>query len=367
VSYKGYFHHKELEITQSMRENIYEDIWSEALYKVAPKYNLTGVTLKRRCKEYWDIPVPESGYWAKVHAGKKVKRPELPMPPAKAARSYLSGYAISYIGLRDIPEADLYTKELLFIFSERTKQLLAKAEMDLSVPAVIKDPTFDFKAIIEMGKITAGTAQYRGLCILFALFEKASEFEGQGYVLDVNDSGHLFSGDITLCHQNWSYHMNCDAETENLSLGFYWSKYRYGSDVENAAYCFVFSDKEDISLEKQLGAVFHALMVESGKKVQEEELKRRAEVIRKANAEKAKKLKPYIEEENKKVEKALTDANAYYDAQKIRAYAAAYYEKNSPLFDSRPGLKEHYEWLEGRADWIDPLIENDYDSFLSPP
>ena len=62
----------------------------------------------------------------------------------------------------------------------------------------------------------------------------------------------------------------------------------------------------------------------------------------------------------------LLDKGHYIsDAQKIRAFVATFYEKNSPLFESPPGLKERYEWLQKRADWLDPLIENDYDRFPS--
>lgn len=366
MSYKSYYYHEELKITQSMRESIYEDVWSEPLYKVATKYHTTGATLRKRCRECWDIPVPYSGYWASVRAGKKEKRMELPMPPAKSARSYLSGYAISYIQLEDVPEAELYTQEPLFVFSERTKHLLAIAEKDLRVPTVIKDPRYDIAGVIESAKIKKGTVQYRGLCILYALSEKVGEFEGGDYLGDSIKSGHLFSGFISLCHQDWCYHMNCDAKTKRLSLSFFWSEWGYDYGIHPDEYSIIFADKEDLPLEQQLGAVFHALMVESGKKIQEEELERRAEIIRKANEEKAKKLKPFIDKENEKVEKALKDADAYNDAQKIRAYAEAYYEKNSPLFDTCPKLKEHYDWLKERADWLDPLIENDYDRFLSP-
>ena len=45
--------------------------------------------------------------------------------------------------------------------------------------------------------------------------------------------------------------------------------------------------------------------IESGKKIQEEELERRAAVIREEKEEREKRLKPFIDEENKKVEKAL--------------------------------------------------------------
>lgn len=128
----------------------------------------------------------------------------------------------------------------------------------------------------------------------------------------------------------------------------------------------MYADKDDLPLEQQVGSIFRTLMIESGKKIQEQELERRAEIVREANAERAKKLKPYIDEENEKVEQALRDANAYHDAQKIRAFANAFYEKNSAHFSSDPQLKEYYDWLQKRADWLDPLVENDYDQFLTP-
>lgn len=151
-----------------------------------------------------------------------------------------------------------------------------------------------------------------------------------------------------------------------MSLSFFWSKWGFDYDTETAAYCLRFADKEDLALEQHVGSIFCSLMVESGKKIQEEELERRADIVRKANAERARKLKPYIDEENKKVEDALRDANAYHNAQMIRAFANAYYEKNSALFISNPRLKEYYDWLQKRADWLDPLVENNYDQFLTP-
>ncbi len=362
----GWDHEKELKITQSTRERIYEEIWSEPLYKLAPKYNLTSGPFKKRCKECWDIPVPESGYWARYHAGKKDKRPPLPMPPAKEARFYVSEYAVSYISLEDVPKDELYTTEPLFVFSDRTKQLLTEAEEDLKARTVITNLPRGYANILKSAKIENGTSEYRGLCILYALFAKAEEFEGQSHLGDLNQGGHLFTGYITLCRQDWCYHMNYDTESGKLSLSFFWSRWGFDYNKEAAAYRMIFADKDDLPLEEQIVTVFHTLMVESGKKIQEEELARRAEIIRKADAERARKLKPYIEEENKKVEKALADARAYHDAQIIRTYAEAYYEKNCLLFDSQPRLKEYYDWLQQRADWLDPLIENDYDRFLSP-
>ena len=359
-------HRKELSITQSMREQIYEDIWSEPLYKIAQKYNTTSVPLKRRCQECWDIPVPQSDYWAKVNAGKKKIRPKLPMPPAAFAREFVSEYAVSYISLKDIPSAELYTEEPLFVFSEKTRQLVAETEKSLSVPFVIHDPTPGYKRLMESEKIEPGSKQYRGLRILHSLSKTADEFEGNSYLGGTDIDRHMFAGYIELCRQDWCYHMDRDPKTGKLTLSFFWSRWGLDFREEAAAYRMIFADKEDLPLEDQIGTIFYSLMVESGKKIQGEELERRAEIVRRENAERAKKLKPFIDEENKKVEQALKDANAYNDAQKIRAFADVYHEKFGSLFDSQPRMKEYYEWLLKRADWVDPLIENDYDSFLTP-
>ncbi len=359
-------HKKELSITQTMREQIYEDIWSEPLYKAAKKYNTTSTPLKRRCQECWDIPVPNADYWPMVHAGKKVIRPKLPMPPARFAREFVSGYAVSYIPLQDVPSAELYSEEPLFVLSEKTKKLVGETAENLSVPFTIVDPTPWYKHLMETEKIEPGSKYYRGFRILFYLSKTADEFEGDGYLAGTDINSHMFAGYIKLCRQNWCYHMDRDPKTGKLTLSFFWSRWGIDFREEAAAYRMIFADKEDLSLEDQIGTIFKTLMVESGKKIQEEELERRAEIVRRQNAERAKKLKPFIDEENKKVEQALKTADAYHDAQKIRAFAEVYYEKYGSLFDSQPRMKEYYEWLLKRADWVDPLIDNDYDRFLSP-
>ncbi len=104
----------------------------------------------------------------------------------------------------------------------------------------------------------------------------------------------------------------------------------------------------------------------SGKKIQNKELERRDRIRKKAEAERARKLQHFLEEEEKKVEGALKDAKAYQDAVTIRAYAQVYFEKNSAVFEQFPKREEYYHWLLKRADWVDPLVENDYDAFLKP-
>lgn len=67
------------------RDKLYEEIWSEPVTKVAKRYQLSDVGLRKICVNL-SIPVPPLGYWAKMAAGKAVKRPSL--PPTKGPTTY---------------------------------------------------------------------------------------------------------------------------------------------------------------------------------------------------------------------------------------------------------------------------------------
>lgn len=67
------------------REKLYEEIWSEPVSKVSKRYQISDVGLRKICVNL-DIPVPPIGYWAKLAAGKTVKKPSL--PPTKGATTY---------------------------------------------------------------------------------------------------------------------------------------------------------------------------------------------------------------------------------------------------------------------------------------
>jgi hypothetical protein len=60
------------------REMLYKEIWSNPVTVVARQYGLSDVGLAKICRNL-AIPLPSRGYWAKVKAGKTMKR--APLPP----------------------------------------------------------------------------------------------------------------------------------------------------------------------------------------------------------------------------------------------------------------------------------------------
>ena len=64
------------------RQTLYEEVWTEPVSAVAPRYGLSDVGLAKLCRRL-SIPLPMRGYWAKIRAGKKMGRAALPPLPAE--------------------------------------------------------------------------------------------------------------------------------------------------------------------------------------------------------------------------------------------------------------------------------------------
>lgn len=65
------------------REELYEQVWSEPMQKLAKKYGLSDLGLAKTCRRM-RIPLPGRGYWAKKQFGKPVRRTPLPKVAADA-------------------------------------------------------------------------------------------------------------------------------------------------------------------------------------------------------------------------------------------------------------------------------------------
>ena len=63
--------------TQISRKQLYEEVWTQPVTKLAKQYGLSDVGFAKICKRY-NIPRPPRGYWARIQAGEKLKRTRLP-------------------------------------------------------------------------------------------------------------------------------------------------------------------------------------------------------------------------------------------------------------------------------------------------
>ncbi len=59
------------------REDLYEKVWTMPGSKLSEEFGISDVAIAKRCRKL-NIPRPPRGYWAKIEAGKRVKREPLP-------------------------------------------------------------------------------------------------------------------------------------------------------------------------------------------------------------------------------------------------------------------------------------------------
>ena len=59
------------------REALYEEVWTDPVTVVAPRYGLSDVGLVKICRKL-GVPVPARGYWAQVKAGRPARKVPLP-------------------------------------------------------------------------------------------------------------------------------------------------------------------------------------------------------------------------------------------------------------------------------------------------
>ena len=59
------------------RTALYELVWTKPVRDIASDFGISDVALAKRCRAL-KIPVPPRGYWARVEAGQKPRRPSLP-------------------------------------------------------------------------------------------------------------------------------------------------------------------------------------------------------------------------------------------------------------------------------------------------
>jgi hypothetical protein len=123
-----------VEVRTYEREKLYKEVWAEPMTKVAQRYNVSDVTLKKTCKKL-NIPVPGRGYWSKVYAGEKMPKP--PLPKQKETKQVIiREYSNRQVeNFKAMKKADI----LLFLPEDKRKEVEAFCA-SLVVPAELKQP-----------------------------------------------------------------------------------------------------------------------------------------------------------------------------------------------------------------------------------
>ena len=128
------------------RSQLYELVWSKPVRDLAAEFGISDVALAKRCRAL-KIPVPPRGYWARVAAGQKPRRP--PLPPFSVRKheprpSYVTTHAA------DGTEA---TEPAVNFDPQRSTATITVSDADL--PAVTTTPHHSLQDCSGLVKRTA--------------------------------------------------------------------------------------------------------------------------------------------------------------------------------------------------------------------
>ncbi|GEM_PF-1580903 len=360
------------------REELYELVWNEAMTRIAARFQISDVALRKRCIKH-HIPLPGRGYWRKVETGRRPRRTAL----AKRANTCSIVFHIR----PDIMEKErMSIVDQAFLDYEAAHPITVKAELvepDVMTKAVSRDlkgqKPDDYGAIRSRAPDSFQvrlhpSSRDRVLCLVDAL---AKACRDRGFVFRDGKAGDRYNGHAAIVidsvafrpvlderMRRTSYRMT-EEEIARRQRGQYvytptWSYEPTGEltlKIEGAwgsGLQTTWKDTRHQKIETRLNDVMIGLRALANNRLEDqrkaEERKRRYDLIQQQRAE----LRQRIADEQQAVDALEADAAAWRRAEKLRAYIAAV-ERQCTNTGERESRSDWLAWAQRQADRMDPL------------
>ena len=369
------------------RETLYQEVWSMPVTEVAKRYKVSDVAIHKVCKSL-DIPTPPQGYWAKLRAGKPVKK--LPLPPGKEQTKLGIQTGVSHV---DSPSEN--AAPLAFLPEEERQavlnvaaQILLPQEHARMLPEIVAHR----KRITEWNKRKRqmerelGTNWNRGRREVPPAFAQGISEEQQPRIFRLIDAlakamiplGWLLTDDLQFAREQDPVTLTFSEATdqilhtptreENLKLLEYEEarkKHSWATKPQIRKYDSVyngrlslcvngtrtFRDCRSYVLEDRLGDMMLSIYGEA-EQVKQARLAR--EEAERQRREQERRREEQRQRYNAEVDRTLALVNCATDyeiARKIRAYVSAMEKAHSDQ-----DLSEWASWARAKADWYDPTV-----------
>lgn len=371
------------------RETLYNEVWTEPVTVVAPRYGLSDVGLAKICRTL-AIPLPSRGYWAKVKAGKIMNR--VPLPELKQE-------LVSKTGLVKLPPEQAEVREAMRKASAQLRKELNVAPLPVQTPASLHplvraaserlrrrdgwpEDTLLRSAPKEVLNLSVTKASLdRALGIVDTLIRLLVT---QGFEFEVNPSqgetlirwletGTTMAFSLTE-HVKRLPHVTTPAEERAQKR--YWGRSRWDNSVEYPTiprYDFTptevltievgrwpsrstWKDTPRTRLEQRLNGVV-ADIVDLARQTHAHQLEetRRKEAHQRAVAHYEFLTKRHSDE-TERFKQLETQATDWERAARLRLYANAVEKRAAAMGGPSAEQVDWLSWARAKADWLDPRI-----------
>jgi hypothetical protein len=365
------------------RAKRYEEVWAEPVTKVAKRYSISDVALRKICKKL-AVPLPPLGYWARVAAGKKMPTPPLPKHsgPAEIVRQrYVSDDPIEpdpdhLVARREFearPENRIVVSERLDIphpLVAATERALRKSKRHNLHELTTNRQALDISVSQE--------SLPRALRIMDAL---AKALDARGMPLHIESEGKqrscLILQDQVLAirlAEATSRTEREPTETERQEIKKYGQTYMpdrylyqptgrlklgivgdYAGDLQK-----VVADGKKQRIEQHLNEFVVKLEAQAVHLKRQEEHRERRRRLWEEQERQRREREKRIANEIERLKALEETARNWKRAEGIRAYVAAVEEKAACEHGSievGSELGRWIAWARHKADWIDPLVK----------
>lgn len=381
-----YYNPKFTNITEKERVKLYNEVWEEPMKIVAERYGVSDTTLRKHCRKL-DIPLPDSGYWAKLKYGQKVVKKRLPNV-TKEVSKYVREYIIKYReDLDDMSDEELLLDKEFNLLTEETIEYIKDQCSKIKVTGQLRNPCLEItnhkeemeirkKRDKELGTDVNGVRYYYKIDNKYG--EKKSVLPINVSQGNLNRAYRIFDTLIKVLpdfeawlrvgdhNRIWTNPPKDKATVSIIKSHFDVSI----NEIKNSLFLnidgvFKFSDLKDNPLENQLGSIIYKLIVEGNKRYakllveyREEERNWQKQLIIREDEKRKRKLKELRENRLEETKLLLISADDWVMADKLRKFLDAMEEKIQDIKDDEKQEKL-LSWIteqRKKADWLDPLI-----------
>jgi hypothetical protein len=362
------------------REDLYEQVWSTPMTKLAKEYQISDVGLAKICKKL-KIPVPGRGYWATNRQKKKPLLPSLRGIPDSVIHKIRhdipqnekaeNDEVQSLISFEQQPENLIRVPEKLY--SPHQLVALTKQSLKMAHASTYGSPRIFPEKCLDV-RICKGSID-RAMRIYDALIKA---FEKRGFNITINKSTGVTTVtvmgeplEIRLEEPVAQVERELTKEEKKKVLQGGWVYNRYVHRPSGRLILKInewldglrknWSDGKKYRLEDILN-LFIIGLIKAAARSKERILEReKREQERRAREEQIRLKAEQIQREKEKIQGLMRNAEAWYKSQQIRSYIDAVRQTVTQKHGSIVAGSEIDEWLSWatqQADRLDPLVKS---------
>ncbi|WP_236167855.1 hypothetical protein [Pseudomonas atacamensis] len=356
------------------RAKLLDEVWSEPVQAVAPRFGLSDVGLKKLCSRL-QIPTPPRGYWAKVKSGKRVPtRPKLREYTGHPSHLYRPAEQSSVLD----PVAEVVDSRLqrVLTFEQQLEnQIVVPERIKVWHPVVAAASEALARPIIDQRGMPQTSGNGLNISVSAALQSRALKvadtllkaLEKRGYAVqqgkhrfEVVMFGHAVRLRFYEPSLRSDYKPSAAQLAEKAKSGWsYWPKWQFTPSgrlqvMADDGYGGKITDSDRHSVEQQLNKLIGSMsaravgfLVRSERQAIEDAERQRVRDI-------VLERKRRQDTEKQRLAKLEVDAQNWRRAQGIREYLNAL-EQTTEGHELSAEQLELLRWGRAKADWIDPL------------